>query len=389
MIRLASILMVFAASATAAEPLLRFERSEIGNVTYEASSVFDVDKDGHVDIVCGEYWFAGPSFRQQHKITDIMRVDDYYDDFSNYPLDVNGDGYKDIITGGWWGATLAWRENPQGKTTRWQTHAIAKAGNIETTRFWDVDGDGHVELCPNAGGKIAVYKLFRGPDGKPIGKFQEFVLKDGGCGHGLGFGDVNGDGRGDFIAPKGWLEAPERPFEQEWTWHEEFNLASASVPIIVHDVDKDDKADLIVGQAHAYGLHWWKQYEDHEGNRKWARQVIDPDRSQYHDLQLVDIDNDDEPELITGKRYRAHLGRDPGSGDAVGLYYFEIRGGEFKRVTLDYGRPGEASGAGIYFWVADVDNNGWKDIVAPGKEGLFLFKNFGPLDDSSGLASSR
>jgi hypothetical protein len=27
--------------------------------------------------------------------------------------------------------------------------------------------------------------------------------------------------------------------------------------------------------------------------------------------------------------------------------------------------------------VEDVDKNGWKDVIAPGKQGLYLFKNLG------------
>ena len=95
-------------------------------------------------------------------------------------------------------------------------------------------------------------------------------------------------------------------------------------------------------------------------------------------MQLVDIDNDGELELLTGKRYRAHQEHDPGSLDPVGLYYFKINGGNFVRYTIDYGPAWQASGAGIYFWVQDIDGNGWKDILAPGKDGLFLFRNLGP-----------
>jgi hypothetical protein len=29
-------------------------------------------------------------------------------------------------------------------------------------------------------------------------------------------------------------------------------------------------------------------------------------------------------------------------------------------------------------WVEDVDGNGWLDVVAPGKEGLYVFFNRGP-----------
>jgi hypothetical protein len=368
-----------ALAGDAGVPLV-WERTRIGDVTFEAASVFDINNDGKLDIVSGEYWFEGPIFAKRHPICDLPRIEDYYDDFSDYPMDVNGDGCPDIVTGGWWGATLRWRENPQGRPVEWKIHDIdAKCGSIETIRFWDVDGDGRVEVCPNAGGNIVAYSLDVDASGKGAGTFTKHVLKQGGCGHGLGFGDVNGDGRGDFVAPDGWLEAPKNRWNERWTWHPEFHLGSASVPILVYDVNADGKADLIVGGAHDYGLAWYEQHVDAAGKRTWVKHDIDTDRSQYHELQLVDIDNDGQLELLAGKRYRAHQEHDPGSLDPIGLYYFKIDGGKFRRVTLDYGPAGQASGAGIYLWVVDIDGNGWKDIVAPGKEGLYLFKNMGPL----------
>lgn len=359
--------------------MLRFEKQRIGEATYEAASACDVNNDGVLDIVSGEYWFEGPDFTKAHKICDIKKVEDYYDDFSDYPMDVNGDGFVDIVTGGWWGETLQWRENPKGEPVEWKTHEVAKVGNIERNCFWDVDGDGQVEVVPNTpGGPQRVFKLVRDESGKGTARFEEFVIYDQGSGHGLGFGDINGDGRGDIILAGGWLEAPENPLGGKWAWHPEFNLGGASVPILVHDVNGDGKADIIVGQGHDYGLAWYEQKVDGDGNRTWVKHDIDTGRSQYHDMQLVDIDNDGRLELVTGKRYRAHQEADPGSLDPIGIYYFKINGGEFQRHTIDYGKPGEASGAGIYFWVADINGNGWKDIVAPGKDGLYLFRNLGP-----------
>jgi hypothetical protein len=160
-------------------------------------------------------------------------------------------------------------------------------------------------------------------------------------------------------------------------WHEEWDLGSMSVPAVMIDVNGDKLDDIIVGAAHDYGLDWWEQKKDADGKRTWIKHEIDPGRSQYHDMMLADLDKDGDMELVTGKRYRAHNDGDPGAKDPVGVYYFEINGGEFKRVTLDYGPAETSSGIGIFCWVADVDKNGWLDVVAPGKDGLYLFKGIG------------
>jgi hypothetical protein len=94
-------------------------------------------------------------------------------------------------------------------------------------------------------------------------------------------------------------------------------------------------------------------------------------------MQWVDIDGDGQPELVTGKRYRAHCGRDPGEQDDVGIYYFKWNGESFSKQVITYGPPREATGLGIMFAVADLRGTGRLDIVAPGKDGLYVFYNEG------------
>ncbi len=365
----------------ATPPPLRFEKIRISGERYETAGVYDVNNDGILDIVSGAYWYEGPDFKRRHYIGPVRAEGEYYDQFSTIPMDVNGDGYVDFITGGVWGKNLRWRKNPGAQGLKedrpWEEHVIAEVGSVETTRAWDVDGDGDLEIVPNTpGGPLRVFKLERDAEGKGTGVFEEHVLFDRNMRHGFGFGDVTGNGRGDFILQDGWLEAPEDPWNGRWTFFPEFDLGGASCPILVADVNGDGLADLIVGQAHNYGLDWWEQRI--EGNRRrWIRHPIDPFNSQYHDMLWADLDGDGQCELITGKRYRAHSGKDPGADDPLGLYYFKWTGEGFAKQVIDYGHYPNGSGCGIHFQVEDMNGDGRLDIVAPGKEGLYLFRNLG------------
>lgn len=377
--RVLSTGVLLATSALAAPAAdLSFEKQRIGTGTYEAGAIFDVNNDGKPDLVSGEYWHPGPDFTRAVKIADIHTEAEYYDDFSNYPLDVNGDGYLDVVSGGWFNQKLVWRENPKGAETPWPTHDIATTGNVERACFWDIDGDGNVEVVPNLPNNgVSIFSLKRDAAGKGTGEFSRVDIYQEKQGHGLGFGDLNGDGRGDLVLHNGWLEAPAKPFEGKWTFHPDFDLGEASVPVIVYDVNTDGKMDLISGNAHGYGLAWYEQGAV-DGKAAWTKHDIETDRSQFHELALADLNKDGGLELITGKRYRAHNDGDPGAHDPVGLYYYPLKGGTFTRHVIDYGDGKVTAGTGIYLWVADADGNGWNDILAPGKGGIYLLKNQGP-----------
>ena len=377
------MLSVFLISAAIAAPSeIIFDKKRIGDTVYEACSIFDVDNDGHKDIVSGEYWFPGPDFQSQHKICHVKPESGYHDDFGDYPMDVNGDGYLDIVSGAWFGQTLTWRENPKGKSVEWKVHNVAKIGNIERPAFWDIDGDGIVDVAPNTpNGPQRIFKLNSNRGDASPQFFIQHTISPLRTGHGLGFGDLNGDGRGDLIIHNGWFEAPENAFEDEWAWHPDFKLYdSSSVPIIVYDVNGDGRNDIIVGAGHDYGLAWWEQKSPGKEKTNWDMHEIETELSQFHEMALADLDNDGKPELITGKRWRAHNGNDPGGNEPVGLYYYRINNGAFERHTIDFGPADTSSGTGIYLWIEDIDGDGWKDILAAGKEGMYLFSNKGLAD---------
>ncbi len=362
---------------------IRWKKVWISDERYESAAVCDVDGDGHLDIISGAFWYQGPDFRRKHHIGPIVQEGEYYDDFSTVLLDITGNGTLDYVTGGWWGNSLRWRERPADPTHPWPEHILWDAiGNVETTRGWDIDGDGIIEILPNTPPQatVAYYKLRTDAAGRGTGSFERipvYTFVDGTQGHGLGCGDIAGNGRMDIVLCHGWLEAPADPARGTWIWHGEFADAPwgamASIPMLVVDVDGDGRNELITGNAHGYGLWWSKRRAD----GRWDHHPIDPGNAQYHDLHWVDIDGDGQAELVTGKRHRAHNGNDPGEWDDVGIYYFKWSGEGFVKQVIEYGPIGQATGCGIHFAIADVTNSGRLDIVAPGKDGLYLFVNLG------------
>jgi hypothetical protein len=371
-----SFLIIGLSAPGAFSQTVQFEKQKIAAESYEAVAAVDINGNGYIDLISGEYWYEGPDFRNRHFVGPIERHSQYWDDFAAITMDVNGNGYKDIISGGWFSESLHWRENP-GDGSAWEKHIIGQTGNVEAARAWDVNGDGYLEVVPNnPNDPLRFYKLERDEQGRATGTFREYFVSES-QGHGLGFGDINGNGRGDFVISNGWLEAPDDLDNGEWILHEEFDFGSASVPILVVDVNGNGKNDLIVGQAHDYGLSWYEQTTDESGNRAWKEHTIDPFSSQYHTMEWADIDGDGNKELITGKRFRAHNGNDPGAYDTLGLYYFKWNGSSFVKNTIASGPLGTGKGTGIHFSVTDLNQNGKKDIITAGKDGLYLFYNLG------------
>jgi hypothetical protein len=107
--------------------------------------------------------------------------------------------------------------------------------------------------------------------------------------------------------------------------------------------------------------------------------MIDKKFSQGHALAWDDVDNDGQPELITGKRYYGHSGRDAGAQDDITVQFYDWNPTTmtWTKRLISTATAGEGPGIGLQIRVADLDNNGWKDLILPGKSGTHIIWNDG------------
>jgi hypothetical protein len=344
----------------------------------------DFNHDGVLDVTIGNRYYLGPDFTDSRELylgQAFNPAKEYGPAMVNYAGDYTGDGWDDILVAE--SRAPALYVNPRGESRRWTHYTVFPEVISESITFSDVNNDGKADAVFSGSNKVqwATYDA-----SNPTGPWKAYAVSEagpwGGSIHGIGAGDINGDGKVDLIAPHGWWEQPAGGATvTPWTFHQGAfgRNGNAGGNIEIYDVNGDKLPDVVTAlAAHGFGLAWYEQKRDASGAISFVEHEImgnfaakNPGNvtfSELHALTAADVDGDGLKDIITGKRAWAHLDSysDPDPNGAPVLYWF--------KTIRDRQAPGGArfvpelihnrSGVGSMIQVADLNKDGAIDIMA-------------------------
>jgi len=351
----------------------------------------DINHDGVMDVIAGPFYFLGPDYTERHEFTaarSYSASNNFPEGMVYYSYDFTGDGWPDIICVD--SRPIYLYVNPKGEPRRWDRYNVVPSATSEIEVFGDIDGDGKPEVLFTGPRGVMAYAK---PDpANPLAVWKVHNISESGLAgaHGMGLGDINGDGRTDVVNNRGWWEQPAtNAGDALWKFHQA-SFGNGGAEMGVYDVNGDGLNDVVTAMAaHVWGLAWFEQKRDPQGNTSFVRHDIMGDLSaknaggvafsQPHGTAFADMDGDGVPDLIAGKRVyshlECHLDPDP-YGPAVLYWYRTVRnlkaegGAEFVPELIH-----NRSGVGSQFVVTDLNRDGTPDVVISDVKGTFIFWN--------------
>ena len=343
-------------------------------------SVFaaDVDNDGDMDILSASRsddaiaWYdndgaANPTWTA----TDIATSAD--NATSVFVADMDNDGDMDVVSSSSNDDTIAWYENDGAASNSQTARGISAWTEVVAGSSFDaagdvvhadIDGDGDLDMVAVSSGNDDDVSWFIN-DGSPAGAGWTEVVIDGDLANALSVAvaDVDNDGDLDVIASSGtgsddllWWINDGSPEGAGWTEVVIEGSCDDCASVYAVDMDADGDIDVVTVSNDANDVLWYKNDGSPTGANSFTKYTIDGDFSGAVAVYASDMDNDGDVDVIAAAE----------TGDDVSWWANDgtPSNDSWTETIID----GDFDGARSVH-TADMDSDGWMDVVAVAKEG--------------------
>ncbi|EDQ85499.1 uncharacterized protein MONBRDRAFT_11774 [Monosiga brevicollis MX1] len=271
--------------------------------------------------------------------------------------DLDDDGDLDVVAVGPSNNLTAWYRN-EGRGVFSTSVALAHVGNEPSVvRATDLDGDGHVDIIVGCKKDSHVYWL-RGLGG---GNFADaaLILVAGSYLTDVNVADLDGDGYMDLLAAS--LN------EGTYTWCRGHGQAQFDAPRLLstrtqvrsigaYDMDNDGLLDVVASSPGDNVIEWFRNL----GNATFASESIqiNTDKISSPALVVIDVDGDGDLDVVKSQ---------PTANGAVSWCVNDGNGSFSTERVIVTGFDSPR-----YLAAADLDGNGWLDIVVGDRDAKHL-----------------
>ena len=306
----------------------------------------DIDGDGFLDIVAGGKlaenepltWYRYPTWQ---KYVIAQPVEEFTTEMDAGDMDNDGD-VDLVVCDGPNGVNCRYYVNPRPSDdprnqAAWTSRTIGSGGTwVHDIRVGDYNKDNRPDVITNRG-------LFTQNSN---GSFTRTETA-GGC-----FGDVDGDGDLDIVAPGTWYENP------GWPGHPAPGGGGNEEKVRVADLNGDGRNDIILNSGDGTAdLAWYSSSTPKTG--PWTKHLIEAGVVGGHSLDTGDVDGDGDLDVLSAEMF------------AEVAVFFNNGQGAFNRQSL--------SSTGAHNAVlGDVDADGDLDVMGcnyTGNPPLMLWRN--------------